>query len=120
MNDWLRLEAVLILAAVIGCSKVLHEIGHALSCKHFGGECHQIGPMLLVFNHDVPGVIGALGTTLGKSGVNISRMTVGREEESNQNIILLSTDELVSKELLGQVQMLENITNAQVLDLTSV
>ncbi len=34
---------------MIGCTKVLHEIGHALTCKHFGGECHQIGPMLLVF-----------------------------------------------------------------------
>jgi putative peptide zinc metalloprotease protein len=49
MNQWLRLDAVLILAAVIGCTKVLHEIGHALTCKRFGGECHQIGPMLLVF-----------------------------------------------------------------------
>ncbi|KJR97870.1 MAG: 3-phosphoglycerate dehydrogenase [Desulfobulbaceae bacterium BRH_c16a] len=78
------------------------------------------GPMLLVYNNDVPGVIGALGTTLGKAGVNISRMTVGREEESNQNIILLSTDELVSKELLSKVHELADITNAQVLDLTSV
>ncbi len=78
------------------------------------------GPMLLVYNKDVPGVIGALGTTLGNAGVNISRMTVGREEESNQNIILLSTDELVSKELLVKVLALANITNAQVLDLTSV
>jgi D-3-phosphoglycerate dehydrogenase len=76
--------------------------------------------MLLVFNNDVPGVIGALGTTLGISGVNISRMTVGREEKSNQNIILLSTDELVSKELLTKVEDLENITKAQVLDLTYV
>ena len=83
-------------------------------------EAMVSGPMLLVFNNDVPGVIGALGTTLGKAGVNISRMTVGREEESNQNIILLSTDELVSKELLADVVGLENITNAQVLDLTAV
>ena len=65
-------------------------------------------------------MIGALGTTLGNSGVNISRMTVGREEESNQNIILLSTDELVSKELLAEVEQLENVNKAQVLDLTSV
>ncbi len=78
------------------------------------------GPMLLVFNNDVPGVIGALGTTLGNAGVNISRMTVGREETSNQNIILLSTDELVSKELLAKVKSLASINNAQVLDLTSV
>jgi putative peptide zinc metalloprotease protein len=28
---------------------VLHEFGHGLSCKHFGGECHELGFMLLVF-----------------------------------------------------------------------
>ncbi|GAA4461428.1 peptidase M50 [Novipirellula rosea] len=46
---WLRLDSLLILAAVIGSTKILHELGHAFVCKHFGGECHQIGPMLLVF-----------------------------------------------------------------------
>jgi putative peptide zinc metalloprotease protein len=29
--------------------KVLHEFGHGLSCKHFGGECHELGAMMLVF-----------------------------------------------------------------------
>jgi D-3-phosphoglycerate dehydrogenase len=81
-------------------------------------EALASGPMLLVYNKDVPGVIGALGTTLGNAGVNISRMTVGREEKSNQNVILLSTNELVSKELLAKVKSLANITNAQALDLT--
>lgn len=83
-------------------------------------EALPSGHMLLVFNNNVPGVIGALGTTLGAAGVNISRMTVGREEESQQNIILLSTDEIVTKELLAKVEDLKNITKAQVLDLTSV
>jgi putative peptide zinc metalloprotease protein len=27
---------------------VLHEFGHGLSCKRFGGECHEMGVMLLV------------------------------------------------------------------------
>lgn len=49
MHQWLRLESIIVLAAVIGGTKVLHELGHAITCKHFGGECHQIGPMLLVF-----------------------------------------------------------------------
>ncbi|MCA9239196.1 MAG: biotin/lipoyl-binding protein [Planctomycetales bacterium] len=41
-------EHWLLLAVVLGCTKVLHEFGHGLSCKHFGGECHEMGVMLLV------------------------------------------------------------------------
>ena len=37
------------LAIAIGSVKVLHEIGHALTCRHFGGRCHELGFMLLVF-----------------------------------------------------------------------
>lgn len=37
------------LAIVVGGTKVLHELGHALACRHFGGECHEMGIMLLVF-----------------------------------------------------------------------
>lgn len=37
--------------ALIGVSlalvKIMHELGHGLSCKHFGGECHELGFMLL-------------------------------------------------------------------------
>ncbi|NUQ60839.1 MAG: hemolysin D [Pirellulales bacterium] len=36
------------LAIVLGLTKVLHEFGHGLSCKHFGGECHEMGVMILV------------------------------------------------------------------------
>ncbi|MFK8110788.1 MAG: HlyD family efflux transporter periplasmic adaptor subunit [Rubripirellula sp.] len=38
-----------ILAATMAIVKVIHEFGHGLSCKKFGGECHEIGFMLLVF-----------------------------------------------------------------------
>lgn len=33
---------------VLCVTKVLHEFGHGLSCKRLGGECHEIGFMLLV------------------------------------------------------------------------
>jgi putative peptide zinc metalloprotease protein len=29
--------------------KSIHELGHGLTCKHFGGEVHEVGVMLLVF-----------------------------------------------------------------------
>jgi putative peptide zinc metalloprotease protein len=36
------------LAVTLTATKILHELGHGLSCKHFGGECHEIGVMFLV------------------------------------------------------------------------
>lgn len=37
-----------LLAATLAVTKILHELGHAVSCRHFGGECHEMGLMLLV------------------------------------------------------------------------
>jgi len=39
----------LTIALMLAVAKILHEFGHGLCCKHFGGECHEMGAMLLVF-----------------------------------------------------------------------
>ncbi len=36
------------LPLLLAIVKVLHEFGHALTCKRFGGECRELGAMLLV------------------------------------------------------------------------
>ena len=38
----------LLLGGTLAITKVIHEFGHGLSCKRFGGECHEMGVMLLV------------------------------------------------------------------------
>lgn len=38
----------LLMAGVLAVTKIFHEFGHGLACKHFGGECHEMGVMLLV------------------------------------------------------------------------
>lgn len=37
-----------LLIGVLCFTKICHEFGHGLSCKRLGGECHEIGFMLLV------------------------------------------------------------------------
>ncbi len=37
------------LGATMASVKILHEFGHGLSCKRYGGECHEMGLMFLVF-----------------------------------------------------------------------
>jgi putative peptide zinc metalloprotease protein len=38
-----------IMIGVIWVIKGLHEFGHGLTCKNYGGECHELGWLFLVF-----------------------------------------------------------------------
>ncbi len=48
-NAFFSLQNALWLAVAIALTKIVHELGHALTCRHFGGECHQMGILFLVF-----------------------------------------------------------------------
>ena len=54
--------------------------------------------MLYTTNEDVPGIIGALGQTMGDNGVNIANFTLGRNEAGGEAIALLYVDEPVPAE----------------------
>jgi len=41
---------LLALSVAIFSTKFFHEMAHGLSCKHFGGDVHEMGFALLVFN----------------------------------------------------------------------
>jgi D-3-phosphoglycerate dehydrogenase len=75
------------------------------------------GHMLFIYNTDRPGVIGAIGTTIGRHEINIARMTVGQEKERGQNVILLTTDTPVTPECLKAVRDLEHVAMAIQLEL---
>jgi len=45
----LALENVVLLALVFPVVKILHELGHGLAAKRWGGEVHETGVMLLAF-----------------------------------------------------------------------
>ena len=39
---------LLLMALMLIGTKTIHELGHGLVCKHFDGECHEMGFMMLV------------------------------------------------------------------------
>ncbi len=41
---------LLLLWVALAATKVLHEFGHGVACKHFGGECHAMGVALMVLS----------------------------------------------------------------------
>jgi len=67
------------------------------------------GAMLMLYNHDKPGVIGNIATTLGNDGVNIARLHLSREQVDGEALVVLSTDSPVSKDTVTRLKALPNI-----------
>jgi D-3-phosphoglycerate dehydrogenase len=75
------------------------------------------GHLVLIYNIDTPGTIGAIGTCLGRHSINISMMDVGQVLERGQNIILLRTDTPVPPPVVQELLAMENVNVVQVLEL---
>jgi len=80
-------------------------------------EAAMEGHLVLIYNIDTPGTIGAIGTCLGRHNINISMMDVGQVLERGQNIILLRTDTPVPPEVVKELLSLENVNIVQILEL---
>ena len=48
LQQFFSAENVVWLMLALALVKIVHELGHGMACKHFGGECHAIGIMFLV------------------------------------------------------------------------
>lgn len=87
------------------------------------GEFHldaYLDGLMLIYRHlDVPGLIGAIGTTFGKHNVNISHMALGREkkEPGGNAVAVLNLDNAPSEAALQEVSQHPHVTGVQLVDL---
>jgi D-3-phosphoglycerate dehydrogenase len=80
-------------------------------------EAATEGHVLLIYNIDTPGTIGAIGTCLGRHNINISMMNVGQILDRGQNIIFLRTDGPVPKNVVQELLAMDNVNVVQTLTL---
>ena len=86
-------------AVVLGKPRLLQVDG--IYC-----EAALSGFLIVMKNQDVPGVIGHVGTVLGRNLINIANFSLGRCEGTSEAVALVSTDGLVPESVL--VQLKEN------------
>jgi D-3-phosphoglycerate dehydrogenase len=79
-------------------------------------EMIPLGHMALIYNLDIPGSIGEIGTMLGKHGINIGRMQVGQEEGGERNIIFLCTDTPITAEVVAELRELKTVKSVTPLE----
>jgi D-3-phosphoglycerate dehydrogenase / 2-oxoglutarate reductase len=82
-------------------------------------EAQLEGTILYLRNRDEPGVIGQVGSTLGKQGVNIATFALGRREESRgaEAVSLVRLDGEVSASILEPIRAIPAITEAKLVRL---
>ncbi|HWA01449.1 MAG TPA: phosphoglycerate dehydrogenase [Caulobacterales bacterium] len=73
--------------------------------------------MLFINNSDKPGFIGALGTLLGETGVNIATFNLGRVAAGEDAIALVGVDQVVPEATIAKIKALPQVRYAKVLRL---
>lgn len=77
------------------------------------------GSTLFIQNQDQPGVVGAVGTVLGKGGINISRMQLALIPERSLAAMLVNIDRAPEEAVMKQLHDLPHLISAQLVELGS-
>jgi D-3-phosphoglycerate dehydrogenase / 2-oxoglutarate reductase len=80
-------------------------------------DAHLDGNLLVFTHRDKPGLIGFIGTTFGRHGVNIAQMNVGRETPGGEAIGVVNLDSVPSDEALDEVRKHPEITSLSLIKL---
>jgi D-3-phosphoglycerate dehydrogenase len=96
------------------------EISKLTGVDDFDLDLTADGVLLFFRYSDRPGVIGAIGTLLGESGVNIAAMQVARREAGGEALMTLTVDSSVDAELLSAVAAAIGSSRGSVVDLRAL
>jgi D-3-phosphoglycerate dehydrogenase / 2-oxoglutarate reductase len=73
-------------------------------------------PVMAFFRYDDrPGIIGIVGTLLGKAGVNIANMQVGRRAQGGEALMGLAVDSPIPEDILGEIVRRAELRNARLI-----
>lgn len=67
------------------------------------------GALLVLRNHDVPGVIGKVGSVLGAAGVNIAEYHQARREAGGEAMAAIAVDGVVERSVIDQLARMAEV-----------
>jgi D-3-phosphoglycerate dehydrogenase len=79
-----------------------------------GIEAPLAGTMIVIRNNDQPGVIGEVGTILGRHGVNIANFALGREGSSAAGVVIVDETAPIPDAVLAELRKVKAIREARI------
>lgn len=83
----------------------------------YGVEATLNEHMLILFGKDEPGLIGDIGSVLGRKKINIAQMAFGRKAVGGSSITVLNVDATLSQECLEEIERLGHIESGHLIHL---
>ena len=68
------------------------------------------GHFLIVRNDDRPGIVGAVGTLLGSSDVNIANLSLARNKSDGNALTVIEVDDPLSSDLMSKIKEIPGVT----------
>lgn len=80
-------------------------------------DAHLDNYLLVFSHHDRPGLIGSIGSILGRHGVNIAQMNVGRDVPGGEAIGVVNLDSHPPEAALGELEALQHVVSLRLIEL---
>lgn len=118
-NEWIHV-AVLSGAQRFSAGGTILGKRHQPRIVRLNGQPVEIVPegiLLLLNNKDRPGIVGHLGTLMGKHNVNIANMSLNRDSAGGQALTVLNLDSVPPPPVMAELQNDPDISNVRVVKL---
>lgn len=97
-----------------------HGRPHLAGVNGFAIDAELGGLMLVTRHEDRPGIVGAVGTILAESGINISSLELSRLSERGEAMMFVSVDDPLDASVLSRIRAFDGIADARVVELPAL
>ncbi len=96
---------------------LLDKLARIVQISDYHLDIDPNGIILIMLNHDRPGVIGKVGTILADNNVNIAEWRLGRTKAGEQAMAFINLDSEPDPGVIDQIIALEDVIKAKVISL---
>lgn len=96
---------------------LFHEQPRIVQISDYRLDIDPSGTILVMLNHDRPGVIGKVGTILANHEINIAEWRLGRNVVGEQAMAFINLDNIPEQDVIDEIMAIGDIIKAKVIQL---
>ena len=114
IRDRRTLASALLMGPLFG-----NQFPRIVRINEFSIDVLPQGKVIFIHNEDEPGVVGTVGTILGRNKINIAEMSLGRIRKGKKMLAMtvINTDNAVPEKVVNEIKKFRPILDVKVVNL---